>query len=75
MPIKKLKTDVHVIVFRGIKYNILVPPLSYLGLHQDEEKKRFLQRDKYFLELGTKPKKMIKRWSTFICKHWDFLNI
>ena len=46
------------ILLSGINDHILIPHLSYLGVYQDEEKIRDLQRDKYFLGVGTKnPKK------------------
>ena len=37
------------IFLHGINDNVLIPNLYYLGVYQDEEKKRYLKRDKYFL--------------------------
>ena len=38
-------------LLHGIDYNILIYYPSYSGVYQDEENKRALQRDKYFLGL------------------------
>ena len=46
-------------LLHGTNDDILIPHPSLLGMYKDE-KKKFLQRDNFFLRVGTKPKKTDK---------------
>ena len=61
-----------IVLIHGIDDNIIITNPFYLGVYQDEAKNK--SSKKWFFGVGTKYKKMTKRWWMFLRQHWNFFK-